>query len=192
MKIYIKNMVCTRCKIIVKEALEKFDIKYKSLDLGEVETIQNITQEKLKMLDNYLRLSELEIIESKKSILAEKIKAAIEELVRNTDEELKVNLSDYLYQKLNLNYSFLSIVFSSVESISIEQFYINLKIDYVKELLVNNELNLKEISFMARYSSVAHLSNQFKKKTGMAPSQFRHFQHRDFHSSEHVGSAADF
>ncbi|HEX2976601.1 MAG TPA: AraC family transcriptional regulator [Bacteroidales bacterium] len=173
MKILVKNMVSARCIIAVRTALEQLDIPYESLELGEVEVKGKVSDDKVRMLDNLLRPLGLEIKEDKKFILVEKIKAAIVDLVHNSDEQAKVTLSDYLSQKLNYNCTYLSNLFSEVTGISIEKYFITKKIEHVKDLLVNENLNLKEISFITRYSSVAHLSYQFKKITGVAPSEFR-------------------
>ena len=185
-------MVCMRCKMAVESALGKLDIHFKTLELGEVETNENISQEQLKVLDGYLRQSGLELIENRKNAIVEKIKTAIIELVRYSDEEFKVNISDYLTKKLNYDYTYLANIFSEVQGITIEKFFINHKIERVKELLLYNELNLKEISFMTKYSSVAHLSNQFKKETGLAPSQFRHLQHKNRLSLEEVATGTKY
>lgn len=179
-------MVCTRCKMVVKSELEKLDLHFRTIELGEVETTDNIPPEKLKLLDNNLRQYGLELIENRKNILVEKIKTAIVELVHYSDEQLKINLSDYLGEKLHYDYTYLANIFSEVQGTSIERFFITHKIERVKELLVYNESNLKEISFITRYSSVAHLSNQFKKTTGLAPSQFRLLQHKNRLSLEQV------
>ena len=181
-------MVCTRCKMAVKAALESLNIDFKSLELGEVETSWDVSPEQLKQLDIYLKKSGLELIENRKNILVEKIKTTIIELVHYSDEQMKVNLSDFLSQKLNYDYTYLSNLFSEVQGISIEKFFITHKVERVKELLIYNEYNIKEISFMTRYSSVAHLSNQFKKVTGIAPSQFKHLQHKNRHALELVSS----
>ena len=179
MKILIKNMVCTRCIMVVNSALTELEIPYESLELGEVETSENIPEEKLKLLDSYLRPFGLELKENKKNILVEKIKSAVIELVHDPEEQTKVNLSDYLSHKLNYNCTYLSSLFSETQGTSIEKFFITNKIEHVKELLVNDGLNLKEISYITKYSSVAHLSYQFKKTTGLAPSQFRHLQNKN-------------
>ena len=181
-------MVCIRCKMAVKAALESLNIDFKSLELGEVETVREVSHEQLRQLDACLKKSDLELIESRKNILVEKIKTAIIELVHYSDEQIKVNLSDFLSQKLNYDYTYLSNLFSEVQGISIEKFFITHKIERVKELLVYNEYNIKEISFMTRYSSVAHLSNQFKKVTGIPPSQFKNLQHKTRHTLEQVSS----
>ena len=179
MKILIKNMVCTRCIMVVNSALTELEIPYESLELGEVETSENIPEEKLKLLDSYLRPFGLELKENKKNILVEKIKSAVIALVHDSEEQTKVNLSDYLSHKLNYNSTYLSSLFSETQGTSIEKFFITNKIEHVKELLVNDGLNLKEISYITKYSSVAHLSYQFKKTTGLAPSQFRQLQNQN-------------
>lgn len=173
MKILIKNMVSLRCIMVVETALDELKIPYDSLELGEIESIYELSEEKLKQLDLYLRPFGLEVKENNKKQLAEKIKAAIIDLVHNSDEQMKVTLSDYLSQRLNHNCTYLSNLFSEVMGVSIEKFFITKKIEHVKELLVNENLNLKEISYLTKYSSVAHLSYQFKKITGYAPSEFR-------------------
>jgi YesN/AraC family two-component response regulator len=186
MKILVKNMVSTRCILAVKEALESLSISYESLELGEIETSQNISEEKLKLLDERIRPLGLELKENKKYLLVEKIKTAICELVNNSDEQIKVTLSEYLSQKLNYNCTYLSNLFSEIQGTSIEKFFITKKIEHVKELLVNENLNLKEISYMTKYSSVAHLSFQFKKITGVAPSEFRLMANKNHHTFHQV------
>ena len=179
MKILVKNMVSTRCILVVKAALEELKIPYESLELGEIETSGKIPDEKMKLFDVKLRLAGLEIKEDKKYLLAEKIKSAVNELVNNSDEQMKVTLSDYLSQKLNYNSTYLSNLFSEIVGTSIEKYFIAKKIEHVKELLINEKLNLKEISYLTKYSSVAHLSYQFKKITGLAPSEFRLIINKD-------------
>ncbi|HLN21755.1 MAG TPA: AraC family transcriptional regulator [Bacteroidales bacterium] len=173
MTISVKNMVSTRCIISVKATLEKLGIEYNSVELGEIETGTNVSDEKLKVLDQQLRRIGLELRENKKYAVVEKIKSAIAELVNYTDEQMKVTLSEYISQRLNTNSTYLSNLFSEIEGISIEKYFIKRKIDHVKQLLQNDDLNLKEISYITNYSSVAHLSYQFKKITGFAPSEFR-------------------
>jgi AraC-like DNA-binding protein len=188
MKIYIKNMICTRCKIVVKSELEKLNIKYSTIELGEVETINYLSPATLKMLDHNLRYSGLELFENSKNILAEKIKTAIIELVHQSDEQLKINLSDYLTEKLNYSYPTLAKTFSEVYHLSIEKFFISHKIERVKELLLYNDLRLKEISYLTNYSSIAHLSYQFKRITGVTPSEFRNLPNKSRLSLEQVSS----
>jgi YesN/AraC family two-component response regulator len=173
MKLYIKYMVSIRCKLVVKAELEKLGIPYSSVELGEVVLPQSIAPGKLSTLDTALRKSGLELMDDKKSILIEKIKNVIVEMIHYNDEELKVNFSDYLTEKLSYNYTYLANFFSEVQGITIEHFIIQHKIEKVKELLVYNELSLTEIAWKLHYSSVAHLSNQFKKVTGLSPSHFK-------------------
>lgn len=166
-------MVCIRCKMTVKAELEKLGIHYVSVDLGEADVKENMSKEQLGLLDTGLRKAGLELMDDKKSILVEKIKTVIIELVHYTDDQIKINLSDYLSEKLSYNYTYLANLFSEVKGITIEKFYLTHKIERVKELIVYDELNLSEIADMLHYSSVAHLSNQFKKITGLSPSHFK-------------------
>jgi len=178
MKIYIKNMVCIRCKMVVKSELKKLGLHYTLVELGEAEIMEDISTEQLDRLRIALKKSGLELMDDKKSILVEKIKAVIIELVHYTDDQIKINLSDYLSEKLNHNYTYLANLFSEVKGTTIEKFYLTHKIEKVKELLVYNELNLSEIAYKLHYSSVAHLSNQFKKMTGLTPSHFKNLKHK--------------
>jgi AraC-like DNA-binding protein len=171
-------MVCIRCKMVVKSELEKLGLHYSAVELGEAEVFESITSEQLENLGNQLKKSGLELMDDKKSILVEKIKTIIIELVHYTDEQIKVNLSDYISEKLSYDYTYLANLFSEVKGTTIEQFYLGHKIEKVKELLVYNELNLTEIADKLHYSSVAHLSNQFKKITGLTPSYFKNLKHK--------------
>ena len=173
MKLYIKNMVCIRCKMVVKQELEKLDLHYTNVELGEANIIENLSHEQKNEFKAGLLKFGLELLDDKKSILIEKIKKVIVELVHYTDDPLKVNFSDYLAEKLNHNYTYLANLFSEVEGITIEHYIIIHKIEKVKELLVYGELSLTEISYKLHYSSVAHLSNQFKNITGLTPSIFK-------------------
>jgi len=176
MKLYIRNMVCIRCKMVVKSELEKLGLNYISVDLGEVEIQENLSAEQRSLLSEALEKSGLELMDDKKSILVEKIKGIIIELVHYSEEQIKVNLSDYLSEKLHHDYTYLSNLFSEVKGTSIEKFYLSHKIERVKELLVYDELSLTEIAFRLHYSSVAHLSNQFKKITGLTPTHFKNLK----------------
>jgi AraC-like DNA-binding protein len=178
MKIYIKNMVCIRCKMVVKSELEKFGLNYTTIELGEADIKEDISTEQLESLRIALKKSGLELMDDVRSILVEKIKTIIIELVHYTDEQIKLNLSVYLSEKLNHNYPYLANLFSEVKGTTIENFYLSHKIEKVKELLVYDELNLTEIAFKLHYSSVAHLSNQFKKMTGLTPSHFKKLKHK--------------
>ncbi|MFC2089991.1 helix-turn-helix domain-containing protein [Bacteroidota bacterium] len=186
MKIYIKNMVCIRCQIVVKAELEKLGLHYIDVKIGEANIIENIPPEQLKQLDIALRKSGLQLMDDKKSILVEQIKSAIIELVHYTDEQIKVNLSDFLSDKLKHDYTYLANLFCEVKGITIEKFYLAHKIEKVKELIVYDELNLTEIAYMMHYSSVAHLSNQFKKITGLTPSHFKNLKNKRRRTLEDV------
>jgi AraC-like DNA-binding protein len=172
-KIFIKNMVCIRCQMVVKAELEKLGLLYVDVKLGEVNTIDPILPSQLAQLDVALRKSGLELMDNKKSILVEKIKGLIIELVYYTEEQIKVNLSEYLSEKLNYDYTYLSNLFSEVKDTTIEKFYLTHKIEKVKEMIVYDELSLTEIAYRMNYSSVGHLSNQFKKITGLTPTHFK-------------------
>ncbi|HEY4967792.1 MAG TPA: AraC family transcriptional regulator [Puia sp.] len=173
MRIYVKYMVSIRCKMLVKSELEKLGLAYKSVELGEVELEENITPEQWNVLDINLKRSGIELMEDKKSILIEKIKKVIIELVHYSDEPLDINFSQYLSQKLNHDYTYLANLFSETLGVTIEHFLIVHKIERVKELLIYDELNITEIAWKMHYSSVAHLSNQFKKMTGLTPTFFK-------------------
>jgi len=178
MKLYIKNMVCIRCQMVVKAELEKLNIPYTYVKIGEANTIGEISQEQSEQLNIGLKKSGLLLMDDKRSILVEKIKSAIIELVHYTDDQIKVNLSDYLSEQLNHDYTYMANLFSEVKGTTIEKFYLTHKIERVKELIVYDELNLSEIAYKMHYSSVAHLSNQFKKYTGLTPSHFKKLKHK--------------
>ncbi|WP_319478864.1 AraC family transcriptional regulator [uncultured Draconibacterium sp.] len=173
MKLYIKNMVCIRCQMVVKAELEKLGLRYVYVKIGEANIIGDVQLEQLEQLKVDLKKAGLLLMDNKKSVLVEKIKSAIIELVHYTEDQIKVNLSDYLSEKLNYDYTYLSNLFSEVKGTTIEKFYLTHKIERVKELIVYDELNLSEIAFKMHYSSVAHLSNQFKKYTGLTPTHFK-------------------
>jgi AraC-like DNA-binding protein len=164
--------------MVVKSELEKLGLHHTRIDLGEAEIMEDISPEQLRRLNVALRQTGLELIDDNKSILVEKIKTIIIELIHYNDEQIKINLSDYLSGKLNHNYTYLSNLFSEVKGTTIEKYYLNHKIEKVKELLVYDELNLTEIAYRLHYSSVAHLSNQFKKMTGLTPSHFKNLKHK--------------
>lgn len=166
-------MVSIRCKMAVTEALKKLGLHYVNVDLGEIETLETISTAQREQLKIELQKSGLELMDDKKAILIEKIKNVIVEMVHYTEEPLKINFSDFLAEKLHYDYTYLSNLFSEVVGTTIEHFIIAHKIERVKELIVYDELNLTEISYLLNYSSVAHLSNQFKKVTGLTPSHFK-------------------
>ena len=166
-------MVCIRCKIIVKQVLLNLGYNYLVVNLGNAEITENITASQKDELKTALLKFGLELMDDKKSILIEKIKGVIVEMVHYTDEPLKINFSDYLSAKLAHDYTYLANLFSESEGTTIEHYIIGHKIEKVKELLVYNELSLTEISYQLHYCSVAHLSNQFKRTTGLTPSHFK-------------------
>jgi len=166
-------MVCIRCKMVVKDELTKLGLPYTVVDLGQAEVEGSISAEQHDKLRMALLKSGLELMDDKKSVLIEKIKSVIIELVHYSEEPLTINFSDYLSQKLHHDYTYLANLFSEVQGITIEKFIISHKIERVKELLVYDELSLTEIADMMHYSSVAHLSTQFKKVTGLTPSHFK-------------------
>ncbi|WP_227006044.1 AraC family transcriptional regulator [Marinifilum sp. N1E240] len=178
MKLYIKYMVSLRCKMIVKEELEKLGLHYIIVDLGMIEILEDINENQRKWLKENLQKSGLELMDDKKAILIEKIKNAITEVIHYSDEVPKENYSDYISEKLGYNYTYLANTFSEVKGITIQQFIIINKIEKVKELLLYDELNLTEISYKLNYSSVAHLSNQFKKITGLSPSFYKELKQK--------------
>ena len=164
--------------MVVKSELEKLGLHYNYVDLGEAEISDEVRPEQIDRLDRALKKTGLELMDDKKSILVEKIKAIIIELVHYSDEQIKVNLSDYLSKKLSRDYTYLANLFSEVKGTTIEKYYLSHKIEKVKELIVYDELNLTEIAWKMHYSSVAHLSNQFKKMTGLTPSHFKQLRHK--------------
>jgi AraC-like DNA-binding protein len=173
MKLYIKYMVSLRCKMMVKEELKKLGLHFILVELGVVEILEEITEEMRAQLKSNLLLSGLELLDDKKSILIEKIKNVITEIIHYSEELPKMNYSEYIEEKLKYDYTYLANIFSEVKGITIQQFIIIHKIERVKELLLYGELNLTEIANKLHYSSVAHLSNQFKKVTGLSPSFYK-------------------
>jgi len=171
-------MVSTRCKMVVKEELKKLRLHFMVVDLGEVEIMENITLEQREQLKIALFESGLELMDDKRAMLIEKIKNVIIDMVHHTDEPLKVNFSNYLSEKLNHDYTYLANLFSEVQGSTIEQFIISHKIERIKELIIYGELNITEIAWKMNYSSVAHLSNQFKKMTGLSPSHFKQLKNK--------------
>jgi len=164
--------------MIVKEELQKLGLKYVVIDLGVVEVMEDITPEQHDLLKANLLKSGLELLDDKRSILIEKVKNVITELIHYSDELPRVNYSDYISEKLDYDYTYLSNIFSEVKGTTIQQFIIINKIERVKELLLYDELNLTEIAYKLHYSSVAHLSNQFKKITGLSPSFFKQLKQK--------------
>ncbi|WP_423126432.1 helix-turn-helix domain-containing protein [Gaoshiqia sp. Z1-71] len=166
-------MATSRCKIFVQNEINKLGIYNITVELGEVELSENLPEKKLRLLDIALRNAGLELLKDKKHNLVEKIKAAIHELVYYTDDIPKPNYSDFISQKVSLSYSSLSNTFSKMQGITIEKYIIEQRIERIKELIIYTDLSLDDMVFKLNYSSTAHLSNQFKKFTGMTPSNFR-------------------
>ena len=177
-KLFIKYMVSLRCKMMVKDELEKLGLHHAVVDLGTVEILEDVTTEQRVQLKENLMKSGLELLDNKKSVLIEKIKNIIIEMIHYSDELPKMNYSDYISEKLGYDYTYLANIFSEVKGMTIQQFIIIHKIERVKELLIYDELNLTEISYKLHYSSVAHLSNQFKKITGLTPTFYRQLKER--------------
>lgn len=186
MKLYVKYMVSLRCKMMVKEELKKLGLHYVIIDLGMVEILEDISDAQRESLRANLLASGLVLLDNKKSILIEKIKSVIIDLIHYSDEMPKMNYSDYISEKLGYDYTYLANIFSEVKGITIQQFIIVHKIEKVKELLLYDELNLTEIAYKLHYSSVAHLSNQFKKITGLSPSFYKQLKQRRKDNLEHV------
>ncbi len=171
-------MVTLRCKIVVKSVLENFGLHYTVVELGEVEVKENLSPERFKQLNLAMSEFGFELLEGNHSILIEKIKNIVVEMIHYSDEPPKLNFSVFLSEKLGYEYHYLSNLFSKVKGITIEQFIILHKIERVKELLIYNELSLTDIAYKLHYSSVSHLSNQFKKVTGLTPSYFKKMKHQ--------------
>lgn len=184
--LFIKNMVCNRCILAVQNELHKLGLHIKKVTLGKVILTKSITPIELKKLKTQLILLDFEILEDNRSKLIENIKRIIIELVQEKNNDLKTTLSNHLSQSLHYDYNYLSNLFSTSESKTIEQFYIHQKVEKIKELLDYGELSLKEISYQLNYSSVAHLSTQFKKITGVTPSSFKRLEEKTRNSIDNL------
>ena len=182
-------MISNRCKLAVKEELKKLGLHFIVVDLGEVEIMEDMTQEQHQKLQLGLTSAGLELMDDKRAVLIEKIKNVITGMIHHSEELPKVNYSDYISEKLNYDYTYLSNLFSEIKGITIQQFIIVHKIERVKELLMYDELNLTEIAYKMHYSSVAHLSNQFKKITGLSPSQYKQLKDRRRSPIEEIGNS---
>ena len=179
-------MVSQRCKMIVKEELKKLKLHFIIVELGMVEVMEDLTPEQLEQLEKNLLVYGLELLDDKRSILIEKIKTVIIEMIHYSEEIPQVNYSDFISEKLHYDYTYLSNIFSKVKGITIQQFIILHKIEMVKELLLYDELNLTEISYKLHYSSVSHLSKQFKKITGLTPSFYKKLKKKRKNNLENV------
>jgi AraC-like DNA-binding protein len=178
MKIFIQNMVSLRCKMMVKTELDKLGLKFRSIELGEIELEVPITELERQELSFELHKSGLELMDDKRAMLIEKIINTVVEMVHYSDERKNINFSSLLSAKLNMQYSKLSEVFSKTKGITIEKFIILHKVERIKELIIYDELNISEIAIKLNYSSVAHLSNQFKRVTGLTPTFFKSLKKR--------------
>lgn len=181
-------MVSNRCKIMVKAELKKLGLHYILVDLGEVEIMEDLSNDQREQLRHALQESGLELMDDKRAILIEKIKTVIIETVHHSDELIKVNFSDYLSEKLDYDYTYLANLFSEVQGTTIAQFLISHKVERIKELIIYDEMSISEIAWKMNYSSVAHLSNQFKKTTGLSPSHFRQLKNKRRSPIEEIGN----
>lgn len=186
MKLFIQNMVSLRCKLLVKSELEKLGIPYTSIDLGEVHLKKPLSVELRQILKELLHVSGLELMHDKKAVLIEKIINIIIETIHYSDELPTINFSVILSEKLEHNYHYLAEIFSKTKGITLEHFIILHKVEKIKELIIYGELNLTEISYRMHYSSVSHLSKQFKKVTGLTPTFFRNLALRERKNLEDV------
>lgn len=186
MKLYIKYMVSLRCKMLVKAELKNLGLHYTTVELGLVEIMENIMEEKREKLKASLLASGLELMDDKKAMLIEKIKIVITEMIHYNEELPKINYSEYISNIMGYDYTYLANIFSEVKGITIEHYIIAHKIEKVKELLLYDELNLTEISYLMNYSSVSHLSSQFKKVTGLTPTFFKNLKEKKRKSLDEV------
>ena len=191
MKLYIKYMVSIRCKLLVKAELKNLGLHFIVVELGEVEIMENISPRQREQLKSSLAQSGLELMDAQKANLIEKIKKVIIEMIHYAEELPRIKNSDYISEKLNYDYTYLANLFSDVAGITIEHYIIAHKIERVKELLMYDELNLTQISYKMNYSSVAHLSNQFKKVTGFTPSHFKQLKDKRRRSLEDIGVSVE-
>jgi AraC-like DNA-binding protein len=169
-------MVSNRCKMILKSELEELGLHFIMGELGKVEILEDISQEERYLLDIALEKSGIGLLSENKSVLIEKIKNIIFVLVYYSKEQPKINFSDFLSEKLNYDYTYLANIFSNNQGTTIEHYFLKQKIELVKELLIYDEMTLSEIANKLHYSSVAYLSNQFKKITGLTPSNFKNLK----------------
>ena len=184
MFIYVKYMVSLRCKMVVGQELQKLGLQYVKINLGTIEVLEDISDSQREELRKNLEEYGLELLDDKRKIIIEKIKAIIIEMIHYSEELPKMKYSEYISEKMGYDYTYLANIFSEVKGITIQQFIIVNKIERVKELLLYDELNLKEIAYKLHYSSVAHLSSQFKKVTGLTPSYFKKLKELRFGNLE--------
>ena len=187
MKLQIKHMVSNRCKIAVKMELKKIGLHPLSISLGEVEILESISTEQKNELKKALQDAGLELMDSKRAVMVERIKNIVIEMIHHSEETVKKNFSEYLSEKTNRNYTYLANLFSETEGMTIEQFIISHKIERIKELIIYDELNISEIAWEMNYCSVAHLSYQFKKSTGLSPSRYKQLKIKNREPLENIG-----
>ena len=185
-------MVSNRCKIAVKEVLKKLGLHFVIVDLGEVDVMEDLSAEQSGHLKIALFNEGFELMDDKKAVLIEKIKNIIIDLIHHTETTIKTNFSDFLSEKLNYDYTYLANLFSEVQGSTIEHFIISHKVERIKELIIYGELNMTEIAWKMNYSSVAHLSNQFKKVTGLSPSHFKQLKEKRRSPIEEIGMPVAF
>ena len=178
MKLFVKNMVCNRCIFVVQSQLEQLGFELVEVKLGEIQFTKSLDESEKLLISDRLESFGFELLSEKNAQLIEKIKTVLIDLIQNQNNDITSNLSDYLMQHLHMDYSKLSNLFSAIEGISIEKYFINLRIEKVKEFIFYDELSLSEIANVLHFSSVAHLSNQFKKVTGFSPSYFKNMKNR--------------
>lgn len=179
-------MVSARCKILVRDVLKAMELHFVMVELGEVDIMENITTAQREEIRKALQEAGLELMEDKRAILLEKIKLAIIDVVHHREEDTRLNFSHYLSEKLNYDYTHLANIFSEASGTTIEQYMIAQKVERIKELITYGELNITEIAWKMNYSSVAHLSNQFKKITGLTPSHFRNLKIKKRNTIEEI------
>lgn len=188
MKLFIKYMVSQRCKMVVKDELKKMGLHYMVVDLGEVEIMETLQDSQWQTLKEALMVSGLELMDDKRTILIEKIIHVIMEMIHVSEELPIVNYSKHISDKLNYDYTYLSNLFTEIKGITIQQFIILHKVEKIKELIIYDEFNITEIAWKMNYSSVAHLSNQFKKITGFSPTHFKQLKQKRRTPIEEIGN----
>lgn len=188
MKLFIKYMVSQRCKMVVKDELKKMGLHYMVVDLGEVEIMETLQDSQWQTLKEALMVSGLELMDDKRTILIEKIIHVIMEMIHVSEELPIVNYSKHISDKLNYDYTYLSNLFTEIKGITIQQFIILHKVEKIKELIIYDEFNITEIAWKMNYSSVAHLSNQFKKITGFSPTHFKQLKQKRRTPIEDIGN----
>jgi AraC-like DNA-binding protein len=180
-------MLSNHCKITVKELLKNLGLHFIVVDLGEVDIMEDLSDTQRERLRISLSDAGFELMDDKKANLIEKIKNIIIDMVHHKDDLAKIKFSDYLSEKLNRDYTYLSNLFSAVQGSTIEQFIISHKVERIKELIIYDELSITEIAWKMNYSSVAHLSNQFKKSTGLSPTQFKQLKDKKRTPIDEIG-----